>query len=180
MKNGVRSSSTNGVITHGDLSNVPSTYKLNGTNFLCWSQFVRTFLKGRGKLSHLLGTGPKPGDPTFDAWDEEDSLVMSWLWNSMESEISQTCLFLSTAKEVWDAIHQAYSRVTDAAQIYEIKTRISGFKQGSKSVTEYSTTMKSLWLELDHYRSITMKCSEDVAILKRLWKKIVSMSILQD
>ena len=171
VKNGAGSSSTVGAITHGDLPNVHTAYKLNGTNFLSWSQFVRTFLKGRGKLSHLLGTGPKPGDPTFDAWDEEDSLVMSWLWNSMESEISQTCLFLSTAKEVWDAVHQTYSRVRDAAQIYEIKTRISGFKQGSKSVTEYSTAMKSLWLELDHYRSIKMKCSEDVAILKRFMEQ---------
>ena len=89
----------------------------------------------------------------------------------MESEISQTCLFLSTAKEVWDAVHQTYSRVRDAAQIYEIKTRISGFKQGSKSVTEYSTAMKSLWLELDHSRSIKMKCSEDVAILKRFMEQ---------
>ena len=28
-------------------------------------------------LSHLLGTGPKQEDPKFDAWDEEDSMVMS-------------------------------------------------------------------------------------------------------
>ena len=67
----------------------------------------------------------------------------------MESEISQTCLFPSTAKEVWDVVYQTYSRA-DAAQIYEIKTRIFSFKQGSKSVTEYSTAMKILWLELDH------------------------------
>ena len=134
--NGAGFSSTSSVSAHGDLPNVPTVYKLNGTNFLSWSQFVRTFWKGRGKLSHLLETGPKPGDSNFDAWDEEDSLVMSWLWNSMEADISQTCLFLSTAKEVWDAVHQTYSRVRDAAQIYEIKTRISGFKQGSKSVTK--------------------------------------------
>ena len=33
--------------------------------------------KGKGMLSHLLGTGPKLEDPKFDAWDEEDSMVMS-------------------------------------------------------------------------------------------------------
>ena len=30
------------------------------------------YLKGKGKLSHLTGTGPKPGDPRFEAWDEKD------------------------------------------------------------------------------------------------------------
>lgn len=29
-------------------------------------------LKGKGKINHLMGTGPKPGDPRFEAWDEED------------------------------------------------------------------------------------------------------------
>jgi hypothetical protein len=72
-----------------------------------------------------LGTGPKPGDPKFDAWDEEDSMVMSWLWNSMLLEISDTCMFLGIAKEIWDVVKQTNSKVRDAAQIYEIKTKIS-------------------------------------------------------
>ena len=39
-------------------------------------------------------------------------------------------------------------------------------KQGNKSVTEYANQLKSLWMELDHYRVIKAKCSEDSAILK--------------
>ncbi|XP_024021990.1 uncharacterized protein LOC112091778 [Morus notabilis] len=31
----------------------------------------------KGKLNHLLGTGPKQGDPKFDAWDEEDSMIQN-------------------------------------------------------------------------------------------------------
>ncbi|KAK5838239.1 hypothetical protein PVK06_006967 [Gossypium arboreum] len=57
-----------------EFQNIQVTYRLNGKNYLRWSQLVRTFLKGRGKLSHLLGTGPKEGDPKFDAWDEQDSM----------------------------------------------------------------------------------------------------------
>ena len=41
-----------------DLQNIQAAYQLNGKNYLKLSQLVRTFLKGRGKLSHLLGTGP--------------------------------------------------------------------------------------------------------------------------
>ncbi|KAK8369238.1 hypothetical protein V6Z12_A01G098600 [Gossypium hirsutum] len=55
-----------------EFQNIKVAYRLNGKNYLKWSQLVRTFLKGRGKLSHLLGTRPKEGDPKFDAWDEQD------------------------------------------------------------------------------------------------------------
>ena len=34
-------------------------------------------LKGKEKINHLMGTGPKPGDPHFEAWDEEDSMIMA-------------------------------------------------------------------------------------------------------
>ncbi|KAI9153197.1 hypothetical protein LWI28_007536 [Acer negundo] len=67
----------------GQMQNIQAAYRLNGKNYLKWSQVVQTFHKGKGKLSHLLGTGPTKGDPKFEAYDEADSVVMSWLWNSM-------------------------------------------------------------------------------------------------
>ncbi|KAK8328589.1 hypothetical protein V6Z12_A11G261900 [Gossypium hirsutum] len=67
-----------------ELQNIQAAYRLNGKNYLKWSQLVCTFLNGRGKLSHLLGTGPKEGDPKF--------------------EISDTCMFLNTTKEIWEAV----------------------------------------------------------------------------
>ncbi|KAL5548948.1 hypothetical protein UlMin_004179 [Ulmus minor] len=62
-----------------ELQNIQTTYRLTGKNYLKWSQLVRTFLKGKGKLSHLIGTGPQKDETGFKAWDEEDSMVMSWL-----------------------------------------------------------------------------------------------------
>ena len=50
-----------------------------------------------------MGTRPKPGNPRFEAWDEEDSMIMTWLWNSMNPKISDTCMFLATTKDIWDA-----------------------------------------------------------------------------
>ncbi|RVW23388.1 Retrovirus-related Pol polyprotein from transposon TNT 1-94 [Vitis vinifera] len=90
----------------GELQNIQAAYKLNGKNYLKWSQLIRIVLKGKGKINHLMGTGPKLGDPHFEVWDEEDSMIMAWLWNSMIPEISDTCMFLATAKDIWDAIQQ--------------------------------------------------------------------------
>ena len=80
------------IISHniGELQNIQAAYRFNGKNYLKWLLLVHTFLKGKGKLSHLLGMGPRRGDSRFDAWDEQDSLIMAWLWNSMTPEISDT------------------------------------------------------------------------------------------
>ena len=39
-------------------------------------------------------------------------------------------------------------------------------KQGSKTITEYANQLKTLWQELDHYKVIKTKCSEDAVVLK--------------
>ena len=49
----------------GELQNIQAAYKLDGNNYLKWSQLFRTVLKGKGKISNLMGTGSKPGDPRF-------------------------------------------------------------------------------------------------------------------
>ncbi|GAV81108.1 LOW QUALITY PROTEIN: UBN2_3 domain-containing protein, partial [Cephalotus follicularis] len=61
----------------GDLQNIKATYRLNEKNYLKWSQFVKTYLKGKGRLGHLLRIGPKPGDPELDMWDEADSIIIT-------------------------------------------------------------------------------------------------------
>jgi hypothetical protein len=49
---------------------------------------VRTILKGKGKINHFMDTSPKSGDSKFEAWDEDDLMIMAWLWGSMTPEIS--------------------------------------------------------------------------------------------
>ena len=146
-------------------------YKLNEKTYLKWSQFVKPYLKGKGRLSHVLGTGPKRGDPTFEEWDKDDSMIMSWLWDSMNLAVSDTHMFLTIAKEIWDSICRTYSKACDAAQVYEIKVKTSATKQGSKTVTECANSLKNLWQELDHYRVSEMKCLKDIAVLKNFIEK---------
>ena len=62
----------------------------------------------------------------------------------MAPEISDTCMFLLTTKEVWESIQQTYSKVKYAAHIYELKTKIVVAKQGNKIVTKYANFLKGL------------------------------------
>ena len=76
--------------------------KLNGDNFLRWSQSIRMYIRGRGKIGYLTGEKQEPAkeDPSYMTWDAENSMVMTWLVNSMEEEISSNYLCYSTAKEL--------------------------------------------------------------------------------
>ncbi|KAG6735946.1 hypothetical protein POTOM_061371 [Populus tomentosa] len=114
---------------------------------------------------------PSPEDPKFTLWDEKDSMIMSWLWNSIMPEVCGPYMFLVTAKDIWDAVRQTYSKVKDAALIYEIKSKLSMTKQGNTMVIEYYNTMKSFWLELDYYQDFKMQCSDDAMILKNYVKR---------
>jgi len=72
----------------------------------------------------------------------------------MIPENSDTCMFLNSSKEIWKIEEQTYSKAKDATQMYEVKVKTVGTKQGNKSVTEYANQLKSLWMELDHYHII--------------------------
>ncbi|KAH9753027.1 protein kinase domain-containing protein [Citrus sinensis] len=140
---------------------------------LMWSQSVKMFIRGKGKIGYLTGSIKEPTeeDPKFHTWAADNSMIMSWLVNSMESEIGQTYLFLPTAKDLWDAVTETYSDLGNSAQIYDLKTRIRETKQGSQGVTKYYNILKGLWQELDQYYDGEWECAADSAKYKKMLEK---------
>ena len=97
-----------------------TTHKLNGENFLRWAQSVRFFISGRGKTGYLDCTHKPvlPKEAGYQTWFVENSMVMTWLINSMEPEINQGYLLYTTAKEIWDAANQMYSNLGNDSKLY--------------------------------------------------------------
>ena len=71
------------------------------------------FLKGKRNLSHLISPKMSKDDPRFGAWDEANSIIVSWLWNSMQLEINGPYMLLTTTCEIWETGQQIYSKVRD-------------------------------------------------------------------
>ena len=128
-------------------------HRLNGRNFLEWSQSVKLAIDGRGKLGYLTGETKQPSekDPGFRTWRSENSLVMAWLLNSMELSIAKPHMFMKTTKEVWDSVRETYSDLENSSQIFELKIKLWQLKQGDREVTAYYNEMVALWQELDQY-----------------------------
>ena len=104
------------------------------------------------KRSHLLDTILKPGGSKFEEWDDKDSLIMTWLQNSMTPKVSDTCMFLTMIKKIQDSIRQTYSKVRNAAQIFVTKTKIPATKQGNLYVREYSFIYGKRWITINVWR----------------------------
>ena len=66
------------------------TIRLNENNFLQWSQAVRMYIRGRGKISYLTGDKKELAktDAAYATWDVENSMIIAWLINAMEEDIS--------------------------------------------------------------------------------------------
>ena len=77
-------------------------HKLNGHNYLQWSQSVMIFICGKGRDDYLTGEVviPEKNDPKFRTWKTENHMVMLWSINSMTNEIGENFLLYGTAKEI--------------------------------------------------------------------------------
>jgi len=82
------------------LENCTVLILLNGNNYLKWSQCIKTILKGKEEVSHLIDNTLHERGDKFLSWDEKNSMIMAWLWNSMVTEINDTYMFLASAKGI--------------------------------------------------------------------------------
>ncbi|CAM8951545.1 unnamed protein product [Rhodiola kirilowii] len=128
-------------------------HKLNGKNYLEWSQSVRLVIDGKGKLGHLNGEIKVPAttDPKYKQWRSENSMVIAWLINSMEQTVGKPFMFLPTASDVWEAVRETYSDLDNYSQLFELNTRMWKMQQGDRGVTTYYNEMMTIWQELDMF-----------------------------
>ena len=107
-------------------SHLVTNHKLHGHNFLQWSQSVFMYICGRGKDGHLTGeiSALETTDPKFRGWKTDDHLVMSWIINSMTTEVGENFLLYRTAKEIWEAARETYSITENSSELFEIETRL--------------------------------------------------------
>ena len=95
--------STTGSNRVSDGNLLPITgHKLNGHNYLQWSQSVMMFICRKRRDDHLTGltVPPSKEDPKYKTWKSENNMVMSRFINSMTNEIGENFLLYVTAKDI--------------------------------------------------------------------------------
>ncbi|RVW43801.1 hypothetical protein CK203_074064 [Vitis vinifera] len=88
-------------------------------------------------------------------WDAENSMIMAWLVNAMEEDISANYMCYSTAKELWDNINQMYSDFGNQSQVYELEMKLGEIRQEDNIVTR---RWKSLQEDGGVYQKFQISC----------------------
>ena len=104
-------------------TNLETTVKLNGSNYLLWVQTFRIFIDAQNKLACLLEPPPATTDTIYETWLSGDYCVMTWLLNILEEKISGSVMFLSTAKEMWGILKVMHGNEKNPPRVLEIYER---------------------------------------------------------
>ncbi|PNX78530.1 hypothetical protein L195_g034508, partial [Trifolium pratense] len=143
---------------------------LSGSNYHSWSRSMTMALKSKNKLRFVNGTLPRPDDEDHDsiAWDRCNTMIMSWLTNSVDADIAQSVIWMDTASEIWLDLKDRFYQ-GDIFRISDIQEEIYTLKQGDSSISAYFTKMKKLWQELDNFRPVpASNCVNDCIAMAKL------------
>ena len=141
---------------------------LTGDNYPNWSRLVTNGLKSKNKLGKVDGTLAKPNAdcPEGHAWERCNSMVIAWLHNVIDKSLHGSVAYAETAKELWSDLKDRYSQ-SNEIRIHQLKREITLANQGSQSVTEYFTKLKTLWDELGAYLALpNCSCTKELNLSK--------------
>ena len=123
---------------------------LDGTNNDNWSIALKIALDTKNKLVFIDGSVPRPieSHPHSRIWSRCNSMVKSWILNTVSKKIYKSILPFNDVVEIWKDLETRF-HITNLARSYQLSQQIWAFKQGSMDLATYYTTLKTLWDELD-------------------------------
>lgn len=117
-------------------------------NYGPWSRSMRIALNARNKFAIVTGVFPQPeaDSPSFAQWERVNDMVISWIMNSVADDISDGLNFVTSAKEVWNELHERFSSI-NGHRVYQVLRNIHCLEQGNTSVEVYFHKLKGYWDE---------------------------------
>ena len=134
--------------------------KLNGKNYLLWSQSFETFVVAHRKLKHFTHPPPDSKDAAYEDWCADDAAIVSWLGNSMESAVAHGVMLLRPAKKIWDTCRLTYGHEKNISRGFEVYEQLFTLHQGDRFVQEHFTLLRALLDELEMYQPLTGNVSQ--------------------
>jgi hypothetical protein len=129
---------------------------LVGDNYHTWLRSMVIALTEKNKIGFVNGVIEQPQDessPIYNAWVCCNTMVISWLLNSLSKEIASNVIYANTTKEIWEDLRERFAQ-GNGPRIFEIQKSILVLSQDNSSMSSYYTRLKSLWDELSNFRSI--------------------------
>ncbi|GJY30198.1 retrovirus-related pol polyprotein from transposon TNT 1-94 [Tanacetum coccineum] len=104
--------------------------QLKGDNYDEWSRSFRTTIRARKKFGFIDGTIERPGEKDKDIEDSWtiNSLLVSWIRNTIEPSLCSTISHVEIAKSSVGRINNIFFFVTNGPRIQQLKSDLAGWK----------------------------------------------------
>jgi len=138
------------------------TFKLEGPNYITWSNQMIPILKTNDLMGFVDGSEPCPPkyvlddkgtttatlSPNFRLWTKKDQFVLSWINATLLEKVMSTTFGVTSAKEVWDSLSSRFASHSKT-RISHLQRQLQSLHQGSKSCTDYIATAKQFSAQLE-------------------------------
>lgn len=128
--------------------------QLTGEKYTSWSRAMIIALSVKNKLGFIDGSISKPEDNNselMNCWIRNNSIVISWILNSISKEISVSVIYASSVVEMWNDLKDRFQQ-SNEPQIFQLRRELMNLSQEHSSVSVYFTRLKTIWEELSNYR----------------------------
>ncbi|KAI3730698.1 hypothetical protein L1987_61872 [Smallanthus sonchifolius] len=125
--------------------------KLKGTeNYTVWANAMKLFLQAKNKLGFIDGNCKKSTDNEVLAlqWERCNSVVLTWILNSVSDELYVGQVYSKLASEVWTDLRETYDKV-DGSVVFNLYQKINSVSQNGTSVSEYYHKLNTMWKQFD-------------------------------
>lgn len=85
---------------------------LNGNNYHKWARLMKKALISKNKFKFVDGsiTVPDHFDPSYDAWEQCNNMIHSWILNSVSPSIANSIMFLENASDAWRDLRERFAQ----------------------------------------------------------------------
>ena len=78
-------------------------------NFNTWNRAMRVALTAKNKISFIDGSIRQPTkNDLFNSWTRCNSMVLSWILNSVVKEIADSLIYIEIGAEIWNDLHNRF------------------------------------------------------------------------
>ncbi|RAL37503.1 hypothetical protein DM860_000197 [Cuscuta australis] len=130
---------------------------LKGDNYDIWEKTIINALEGRSRAGFLNPSGfPKPTDEQeLAAWKANNSIICSWICNSVDEHIQPSIISHKIAHELWLDLNTRYGG-SNGPRIHQLKSEFQSLRQKGQTVVVYYNQFVTLWNKL--YGSVDPTC----------------------
>ncbi|XP_075648679.1 uncharacterized protein LOC142619466 [Castanea sativa] len=148
-------------------------------NYQSWSRAMVLALTAKKKIGFVNGKIEKPeiDSSVYEDWESCNTMVLSWLINSMHVDVSSSIMYCETTREMWLELQRVFSQ-ENGPKIYNLQQEISQITQCQLSVTEYYSKFKKLWDQFLHYEPLPACTCGAMKILRTAHEKSYVMRFL--